>query len=51
MRGQYNKDNSLFVTAGGSGEAKIWSIPDCELKLKLQGHATKLHDCQFNPIY
>lgn len=49
FRGAFTKDQRYFGTAGGSGECKIWTIPECKLKTRLYGHLTKAHDIQFHP--
>lgn len=49
IRGNFLYDQSLFATSGGSGDCKIWSIPDCELKTKLMGHCNRVNDIKFHP--
>lgn len=49
IRGHFINDQSLYASCGGSGDCKIWSIPDCELKTKLMGHANRVNDIKFHP--
>lgn len=49
IRGNFLYDQSMFATCGGSGDCKIWSIPDCHLKTKLMGHCNRVNDVKFHP--
>lgn len=49
IQGHFIYDQSLYATSGGSGDCKIWSIPDCELKSKLMGHCNRVNDIKFHP--
>jgi U4/U6 small nuclear ribonucleoprotein PRP4 len=50
MRGCFSSDGTLYATAGGSSEARIWSIPGADEKSKLFGHRGKVHDIAFHPL-
>ena len=49
IRGSFIKDGSLFASSGGSGDCKVWSIPECELRTKLMGHVGRVNDIKFHP--
>ena len=49
-RGCFSPDGKYFATAGWSGKARVWSVPDCKLSLELFGHLGRVTDVQFNPI-
>lgn len=50
LRGCFSTDGKLYATAGGSSEARVWSIPTTEEKTKLFGHRSKVHDIAFHPL-
>ena len=50
IRGHFLADQSLYGTSGGSGDCKIWSIPDCGLATKLMGHCNRVNDIKFHPM-
>ena len=49
IRGHFLHDQSLYASCGGSGDSKIWSVPECQLKTKLMGHAGRVNDIKFHP--
>lgn len=36
----FNDDSSLLLTSSWSGLCKVWTVPDCDLKQTLRGHAS-----------
>ncbi|EAR86214.1 U4/U6 small nuclear ribonucleoprotein Prp4 (macronuclear) [Tetrahymena thermophila SB210] len=49
LRGAFSPECDLLATAGGSGVSKIWNIPNSDLKCRLEGHLSKVHDIVWNP--
>lgn len=43
----FNYDSSLLLTASWSGQAKLWSVPNCELIQTLAGHACNVGGVAF----
>jgi len=43
-------NEELFATSGWSGVAKIWGIPDCELRTELRGHTDRINSIKFHPF-
>ena len=48
-RGHLSPDESLFATAGWSGNCKIWGIPDCLFRTDLKGHRDRVCCIRFHP--
>mmetsp|Transcript_1926 Transcript_1926/g.2755 ORF Transcript_1926/g.2755 Transcript_1926/m.2755 type:complete len:86 (+) Transcript_1926:546-803(+) len=48
-RGCLSPDEKLFATSGWSGDAKVWGIPDCQLKTTLKGHTDRVVSVRFHP--
>ena len=48
-RGVLSDDESLLATSGWSGDAKVWSIPSCDLKTTLKGHTDRVISVRFHP--
>jgi len=46
----FSPDSSLLATASWSGQSKLWSIPSCELKNILKGHADRVGAIAFHPL-
>lgn len=49
-RGCLAPNEELFATSGWSGVAKIWGIPDCELRTELRGHTDRINCIKFHPF-
>ena len=47
----FSADAKTLATSSWSGLAKIWSVPDCEEKFTLFGHAERLTDVKFHPAF
>jgi len=47
----FSADAKTLATASWSGLAKIWSVPECEEKFTLFGHAERLTDVKFHPAF
>ncbi|KAL7732408.1 hypothetical protein ACLKA6_004381 [Drosophila palustris] len=45
----FNEDSTLLMTASWSGLCKLWSVPDCELKQTLRGHASYVGGVALRP--
>ncbi|KAH8266160.1 hypothetical protein KR038_007453 [Drosophila bunnanda] len=45
----FSADSSLLLTASWSGLCKLWSVPDCELKQTLRGHASYVGGVALRP--
>ncbi|EKX32677.1 hypothetical protein GUITHDRAFT_166652, partial [Guillardia theta CCMP2712] len=47
----FSPDGQFLATSSWSGVAKIWSMPSCDLKFTLYGHAERLTDAKFHPQF
>ncbi|XP_037721983.1 U4/U6 small nuclear ribonucleoprotein Prp4 [Drosophila subpulchrella] len=45
----FSADSTLLLTASWSGLCKLWSVPDCELKQTLRGHASYVGGVALRP--
>ncbi|KAH8319468.1 hypothetical protein KR067_010723 [Drosophila pandora] len=45
----FNEDSTLLLTSSWSGLCKLWSVPDCELKQTLRGHASYVGGVALRP--
>uniref|UniRef100_A0AAR5Q221 Pre-mRNA processing factor 4 (PRP4)-like domain-containing protein n=1 Tax=Dendroctonus ponderosae TaxID=77166 RepID=A0AAR5Q221_DENPD len=45
----FSPNSKLLATASWSGLCKVWSVPDCELKQTLKGHACNVGAIVFHP--
>lgn len=45
----FSEDSTLLMTASWSGLCKLWSVPDCELKQTLRGHASYVGGVALRP--
>lgn len=45
----FSEDSSLLLTSSWSGLCKLWSVPDCELKQTLRGHASYVGGVALRP--
>ncbi|XP_016986063.1 U4/U6 small nuclear ribonucleoprotein Prp4 [Drosophila rhopaloa] len=45
----FSTDSTLLLTASWSGLCKLWSVPDCELKQTLRGHASYVGGVALRP--
>ena len=48
-RGCLSPDDSLFVTAGWAGSARVWRIPECARTADLVGHSDRVVSAAFHP--
>ena len=48
-KGNFSPNQQYYATAGASGQCKIWSIPECELKCQLIGHTNRANNINFHP--
>ncbi|XP_034659018.1 U4/U6 small nuclear ribonucleoprotein Prp4 [Drosophila subobscura] len=45
----FSQDSTLLLTSSWSGLCKLWSVPDCELKQTLRGHASYVGGVALRP--
>lgn len=45
----FSEDSTLLMTASWSGLCKLWSVPDCELKQTMRGHASYVGGVALRP--
>ncbi|KAH8259255.1 U4/U6 small nuclear ribonucleoprotein Prp4 [Drosophila bipectinata] len=45
----FSEDSTLLLTSSWSGLCKLWSVPDCELKQTLRGHASYVGGVALRP--
>lgn len=45
----FSEDSTLLMTASWSGLCKLWSVPDCELKQTMRGHASYVGGVAIRP--
>ncbi|TDG53155.1 hypothetical protein AWZ03_000698 [Drosophila navojoa] len=45
----FSEDSSLLMTASWSGLCKLWSVPNCELKQTMRGHASYVGGVALRP--
>lgn len=48
-RGTLSPNEELFAVSGWSGNCKVYSVPDCELRTELKGHLDRVNYIKFHP--